>query len=72
MSQFKIFFAVNNNVLNVMFTNYVISARDIHDAPEVLAEFYPELKSMSYNASIVNDTTRCVVYKDLVAIVELI
>jgi hypothetical protein len=55
-----------------MFTNYVISARNIHDAPEVLVEFYPELKNMSYNASIVNDTTRCVVYKDLVVIVEQI
>jgi hypothetical protein len=45
---------------------------ELYNAPAVCAELYPVLKTLSYNCSLVNDTTRCVVYPNVVLIVEKI
>jgi hypothetical protein len=71
MKQYRIFLAVNNNVLNAMHTTYVISPLELWDAGNILCNAYPEL-SAGWSCSIVNDTTRCVVLPNLVAIVEAI
>jgi hypothetical protein len=71
MKQYRIFLAVNNNVLNAMHTTYVVSDREIWDAGNILTDTHPSLEK-GWSCSIVNDTTRCVVLPNLVAIVEAV
>jgi hypothetical protein len=72
MNKFKIFLAVNNNVVNGMHTMYVHSNHSINDAQKIVKECYPTLENHWFNKSIINPTSRCVVFADLVVIVEQI
>ena len=54
-----------------MHTTYVNSDREIWDAGNILTDAYPSL-SKAWSCNIVNDTTRCVMFTNLVAIVEAI
>jgi hypothetical protein len=54
-----------------MHTTYVVSDREIWDAGNILTDTHPSLEK-GWSCSIVNDTTRCVVLPNLVAIVEAV
>ena len=72
MNKFKIFLAVNNNVVSVMPTMYVNTDKTIFVAHEIVKDLYPELENKSFTLSYVNTKCFVVTFNDLVAIVEQI